>query len=337
MTTDESKASSGADVHFFPRFFVIAPTVATLVLAAVAWTAPLSDAQRIQAVWTLAGIVVGLALAILYRHFEVYRALGDTKRLLDSSIAASNMVVKLNQRMAKIESSLMSEDQYGRLCEVNDAMGAIAGARLKLTMFSDLIRWKEERIFSHWHSELSSLSGGVIEIDDARKELNTNEIFLRTIPKRFVKAVSFEDEEFWRSPEGAAFLEAHSEVVRTKGLKIVRIFIIDGDESKYRETFEQQKAHGIEVRYLSRSQTSDLAPEDFVIYDDDAVRIGFRPHETENKHAKLINKFAKVTIRKDEVDQYNETFQFLLTRSHTPSGNPVEPSANGAAAHGARL
>ena len=317
MLKEDSSNPKESD-EFIPRLFVIIPTLVTLGLATTVWLAKFTDSQRVQGVWTLVGVVLGLAIAILYRHFELFKNLGETRTLLGRAIESNNLVIRLNQRMAKIESSLMSNEQYERLCLLNDAMGAIAGTRLKLATFSDLIRWKEERIFGQWHTALADLSNGIIEIDDTKKELLTNEIFLRTIPRQMVRAVSFEDEEFWNSREGASFLEAHLAVTRAKGVRITRIFIIDENEEKYRTTFQQQRAHGINVRYVPRSHTAGLHPEDFVIYDDSAVRIGFRPNEEAERRGKLINKFARVTVRAREIEHYVETFDVLLKRSSEP-------------------
>lgn len=322
MSNRDKQNTKGADDYFVPRLFIVIPVLVALILAIVGWTAHLSDSQRIQAIWALIGVLLGLILTVLYRHFEVYRSLGDAKRSLDASISANNSVVQLNNRMAKIEFGLRSDEQFSKLCAMNDTMGAIASTRLRLATFSDLIRWKEERIFSHWQTALAELSEGLIEIDDAHKELNTNEVFLRTIPQARVRAVSFEDEEFWGSPEGMSFLNAHKELSASRGVKITRIFIVDGDIKKYEATFDHQRECGIDVRYLPRTSiTDDSIVEDFVIYDDEAVRVGYRAADSTASRSKLINKFARITVRRDEVDRYVEAFEFLFKRSFTASGS----------------
>lgn len=312
MTQPDSN-SNQKDV-FIALWFIAIPIIVAVALALFELI-DVTDRVRIQGTWILVGICLGLIITILYRHYELFRTIGETRQAVNNAISSSDVVIRLNQRMAKIEYSLKTDDQFKRLCSLNDAMGEIASVRLDHSVLSDLIRWKEERIFSHWQRELANLSLGIIEIDDASKELNTNEFFLRTLPEHKVRAVSFQDEVFWNSNEGQSFLDAHSDVVRQKGIKIVRIFIIDDELTKYAVTFEQQQTHDVEVRYVRRTSVVDLSPEDFVIYDERAVRIGYPATGAEAADRVLINKYARLTTQRETVDSYDETFEALLKQS----------------------
>lgn len=306
---------SRKQAQFLPYLFVIIPILLTIILGGTAWLVKLTDTQRIQATWTLASFLVGAAATIVLRHVELFRSISDMRLSIEKSAEKNEHLFELNKRMMRVENALRDETQFERVASLNDAMGSITAMRLTHPGVSDLISWKSERLFSKALREHMDLAMGLIYIDDVNKELNTNETLLRTLPKDTVEAVSYQDDLFWNSPEGASLLEAHKEINEKGGVKSRRVFIVEGESPELTVRLNIQKQNHIEVRVINKDRLAGQKPEDFVIYDDKFVRTGYLAEEDRRGHGSLSNKFAMLTWQRDRVDHHKELFRALWLRA----------------------
>lgn len=294
---------------FLPYLMVLLPILLSAALAAIAWIAPLDDSHRIQAIWTLCALLIGMSVTMLLRHFELHKTVTELTRSIETARQSTEDTLKLNSRMMRLEKALHEDDQFDRLAEFNDVLGGIVETRLTNPDLSELIIWRTERIFERAVASHRELSQGVLIIDDEHKELNTNELLFRTLTQKEIKAVSFEDEEFWRAPEGQEFLKAHEELIKTRGIKIRRLFVLDRPVEEYHQTLNRQVSCGVEVKTITREKASRVKLEDFVLYDDKIMRTGYVAPDA-GSHAGL-HKYACVTWQPKRLAPYIEAFESL--------------------------
>jgi uncharacterized protein DUF6879 len=153
-------------------------------------------------------------------------------------------------------------------------------------------------------SDWSELAQGQLAIPEPR-ELWFNRDLLR-ISRHRVRAIAYEDQPFWEAPEGRAFLEANREIVKA-GRRLTRIFVFASPINQTDiDQMKSQASLGIEVRVLPPPYVHDDDKLDFVVYDDDAVRV-----------AQGIGKRkrAMLYISKREVRHHIERFNNLEERS----------------------
>lgn len=305
---------------FLPYMLIVVPILLSAGLAAVAWLLPLEDTKRIQALWTLTALLIGSVMTILLRHYELHKSITELTRGVADARASNENIAQANGRAMRIEQSLRDDEQFNRIAKLNDVMGKIYEARLTHPDLNDLIRWRVGRLFDraiHSHTELST---GLIVIDDENKELNTNEVFLRNLAEREIKAVSFEDEVFWSSPEGAEFLRAHEQVIQSKRIKIRRIFVLERPVDEYQKTLEKQLEVGVEVKTISREKAQKVKLEDFVLYDNRFMRTGYQPPDVGPHDG--MHKFASLTWQAARLEPYVEAFDSLWRQGLPFPGQP---------------
>lgn len=304
---------------FLPYLMVVLPISLAAGLAAIGWVFPLDDSLRIQAIWTLCALLSGMCLTMLLRHYELHKTITDLTRSIEGARQTTEDTLKLNSRMMRLERALHADDQFDRLAEFNDALGGIIETRLTNPDLSELIGWRTERIFEQAVNSHRELSQGVLIIDDEHKELNTNELLLRTLARKEIKAVSFEDEEFWGAPEGQEFLNAHEELIKTRGIRVRRLFVLDRPVDEYKQTLLNQIACGVEVKTITRDKAVRVKLEDFVIYDDKIMRTGYVAPDAGSRAG--LHKYACVTWQAKRLGPYIEAFESLWRQGTRFSGD----------------
>lgn len=88
-----------------------------------------------------------------------------------------------------------------------------------------------------------------------------------------LRAVSYQDEHWWRSAGGDTYLE-HHEALLSRGVEITRIFLIQGDRGfeALAPTLEKHIDLGIQAYVLDPESVESSSRRDFVIYDDVLLR-----------------------------------------------------------------
>lgn len=109
---------------------------------------------------------------------------------------------------------------------------------------------------------------GTVEIPADEEPLLTQEAAQEC---RFsLKAVSFQDDEWWNSADGAAYLNIHRDL-KVRGVEMTRIFLVSGEsQASLGHTLREHLEIGIRTYALSLDLIDN--PEDFVIYDEQFVR-----------------------------------------------------------------
>jgi hypothetical protein len=151
----------------------------------------------------------------------------------------------------------------------------------------------------------AELANGRLAIPESR-ELSFNRIGLQISTRRF-RATSYQDERFWRMPEGQVFLLANADAVKA-GKSIQRIFIYDSKITQENcEQMASQAALGIDVRVLLPGSVEEDDKLDLAIYDDIAARVA---------QLTLAHRMrATLCISDREVRAYSERFNNILERS----------------------
>jgi hypothetical protein len=179
---------------------------------------------------------------------------------------------------------------------------------------ASLLEWKRTEIFNAMLDGLRSLADGDLLIESPEKELITNGEFLATLCRRTFRAVSYQDEEFWATDAGKAFLAIHSAAI-VRRVDLERIFIIERSrEDELKPVFAIQKRIGISARVVFKDQLSRHAEsvQDFVIYDDQYVRFAkLKDHPTN-----AIDKVATLSKNPATIERFSNHYRVLHSHSH---------------------
>lgn len=327
LPSEERARRRSSERALVRRAFEIAICVAIAILVYV-FTADITEAAFLQAISGFCGLMIGFQAQYFFQNLHSesrVRALQDDleelKEEIDSQGAKTHRTVELHERMGRIQDSLRTELQFKRLADFNDLLRNVDLQKNASPPLLEHIEWKERRIITYAMGQLEKLATGTVEIDDIDRELITNSQFLLTLAKDRVRAISFQDEAFWDSPEGKSFLEAHVNAV-ARGLRITRIFVLTGTPTAPTvATIRKQVDLGVEV-FVYQASTIDLTQiEDFVIYDSAFVRLGLLPQigpfESDRQTNPGLSKFAKLTNNQDEVQRYEYRFEALRMRAHS--------------------
>lgn len=182
----------------------------------------------------------------------------------------------VSKKMQSLERALDSEMAFSYIHAELDFLESIRNVKAR---FKKAVRFIEEihiDSYNRFHRKLHSLAQGIVEIDEVTRELSTNNEFLRELPSRFVRAVSYLDGHFFQTPEGKKLLNTQSELVKN-GIANTRIFILTGDPLKdptVDDIMQQGNEYKITCLVVTEAtlRAKHFAPEDFVIYDDIYVR-----------------------------------------------------------------
>jgi hypothetical protein len=296
-----------------------------------AFTSDISQAAFLQAISGFCGLMIGFQAQYFFQNLHsesriqsVQDDLDTLKDVVKQQGDTTRSTVELHERIGRIQDSLRTEQQFERLASFNDLLRDIDRQKSEVTAaLAEHISWKERRIITSAMGQLEKLSTGTIEIDDSDRELITNSEFLLSLAKERVRAVSFQDEAFWSSPEGEHFLEAHQSA-KASGIKISRVFVLTGTPSAPTvQTIQKQLQQGLDV-YVHIATEAELSlMQDFVIYDANFIRLGLVPQIGPFDHGRAaslgLSKFARLTNNQDEVQQFEYRFEALRRKAFPAS------------------
>lgn len=179
--------------------------------------------------------------------------------------------------------------------------------------------FNNEMFMSRARSSLDAFVDALSLLADGRLQVAVHEDLLFTIEllnscKGKLMAASWQNKiEYWDSPEGKNYVEAHRDFIQCRRGKVTRVFIIRRDEVKdYIRIMKAQADLGIEIRVaIAETLHTDLL-EGFVVYDDSAVRL-----ERWISGAYLS---AILSIDPNEVRNYVRKYTELYLRSELLAG-----------------
>ena len=174
-------------------------------------------------------------------------------------------------------------------------------------VFSSILAARLDRI----SEDVKGIMNGRFEVSEAQETRVTKILIKDGNWRSNVKAVNYDEEDWWLSGEGYRYLSDHR-VLTDMNVAIKRIFIISiKDVSFIGEVLDEHKKINAEAFVLTvdevkkhEGRENDLLV-DFVVYDDELVRFA------DPKSAERIGKFAIITNGKESVDQFLDRFARL--------------------------
>jgi len=192
-----------------------------------------------------------------------------------------------------------SPDELAR--RVQDAVRSL----YKVTPFLQEVAQEQLAKFA---AEINLLASGTFRCSADEEPFFTNLAVRRC--KYTLKAVSYQDLEWWADAQGSDYLYAHREL-RKQDVDMTRIFVAPrNDWPRLRPTFEEHVEIGIRTLVVDQDAVSGPPLRDFVIYDDLLLRTASAvlDDESSSKTAEFTDVAAQIT---DAVAD----FEFLLRRA----------------------
>jgi hypothetical protein len=186
---------------------------------------------------------------------------------------------------------------------------------LSIKAFGDSEYTTRYKTFLHmFQDQLSFIAEGRIRIEPHEEMLLAIEDLSRCNKKLHVS--SWRDTvEYWRLPEGKAYVEATEQLIKEKGIEVIRIFILKQCElEEYKDILSEQKSKGIRVRVAIEENLPSECIEAYIIYDTQAVRTetlirGYQKNAIlsidKNDIYRYVRKFAELQLRSDDLEYIN--------------------------------
>jgi hypothetical protein len=137
------------------------------------------------------------------------------------------------------------------------------------------------------------------------------------LASKSLKAVSYEEDEFWTQPQGERYFQEQKALLAKDGFEIRRLFVVKSDASPdlkeaYRKVIEEQLTARISVGVIQLPATERLASklEDFVVYDESYVRYA---HADAMNDDRGLAKTATLSLDRQLAERYLELFRSLET------------------------
>ncbi len=271
----------------------------------------------------LFGMVIGLTIRVieLSGGIKTYTGELNTALLEPLQLEFKNLgnnlveVALANERMGKLERLLQTEAQFERVHALGRSWSTAYEARDRFSKLSSVIDWKRQQADARLDTiaqGLASIGIGRIEIDDPIKEFSLNSELIRLIASTEIKAVSFEDSDFWASAVGKRTLQINKEFLSQPNRMIRRLFI-QKTLDEYKDLLKAQVESGVAVRTISANDVPGIYNQyewDFVVYDDVAVRVGYQPKTASNSR-QGVEKYALILMDPDDIQARSNKFEAL--------------------------
>lgn len=218
---------------------------------------------------------VALALRHLHLNARFDEHAGTSSRRMQTIEQAIASAQLANGRIAALEPHLRDERDFDLMVRITSKWREIDNLVTRVPELHDLVRWKlDATLHDLWRNWEKLGKGGMI-VSDSDQEFELNALILRLLRPELVRAVSWRDEVYWRSPFGNSFLNQQAEYLNADRAREVRrvFFTIPGAD--YEDIFAQQLAAGVTVRRIGVdeiSRANRIVP-DVVIYDARCLKV----------------------------------------------------------------
>ena len=258
------------------------------------------------------GVIVTLLMIIWSNGDKIVDIVGGmTVTILTLQISELWRHRQLAPRLSSLERAATNDVLYKILVNQIDAVEQINLLKGQYPRSSSFVEERLNEAFGRLGDVLQTLCQGRINIDKEWRELTSNTDFLLQLPERSVRAVSYQDEEFWDEPEGVKFLNAHKKVLDER-VQVARIFILpESHLDGQRELIMRQVGLGISCYIIMEEKLDQQFREDFVLYDDCYVRFAQLVAHT----ATNTLKHATLTRESDKLREYVDKYEYLEARS----------------------
>ncbi len=230
---------------------------------------------QLTAISIIIGLVGGLICAIVSHNEIVVDVIaGLSVAIFTVQVGEILSHSSLSGKRESLERAMDSRMTFERINSILNNLESIEKLRTGHPEADPFVQECLHNCFTTLNGNLGLIACGEVRIDSTCRELTTNKEFLLTLPSHLVRAVSYQDEEFWTTNEGTDFLRAHEEAI-ANGREIHRIFVLKQDNaSRQRATISKQMDTGIKCYIVIEENLSAEYHEDFVVYDDKYARVG---------------------------------------------------------------
>ena len=213
------------------------------------------------------------AVALAVRHLHLNARFDEhvgnsTRRMqaIEDAIATAQLA---NHRIAALEPHLRDEEDFAIMVRIATEWRSINTLIARVPELQDLVQWKLRAILHDLWTNWQKLGNGGMLVSDSDQEIELNALILRLLKPRTVRAVSWNDEAYWRSAFGKAFLVQQKEYLCGDREREVRRVFFTKPAIDYSDIFAQQIAAGITVRQIGLDEIARAKRkvQDVVIYD----------------------------------------------------------------------
>ena len=160
--------------------------------------------------------------------------------------------------------------------------------------------------------ELTNFNDAVNDIESEKYNFSPDDEIVITkelveSPRKSIKAVSYQDIDWWKSPHGKLYLSLQSNAKKQyPSLEITRIFIVNNKEKNaLKHIFNEHEKLSLKYYIVDVSKVPPARLSDFVIYDDKIVRLAKQVDGT-------IGKSATLSTQSSVLNDAIKHFQMLL-------------------------
>lgn len=197
---------------------VALPLVTVLALYFFTKQKGIGDPERILIITTLSSLLISLIIGIIFKLWDTSSGIDNIEAELTLLSQKTDDLINIECEKNKITKLKLTEYEYSILLEMAESFSLTRKIYQSHIGLRSILDWKNSNLSKNINDLKNSLSANKIVIDEPNKEWVSNNELLKTLSKKTVKAVSIEDNEFWNSPAGDAFLKTHVELINKKNL-----------------------------------------------------------------------------------------------------------------------
>ena len=164
----------------------------------------------------------------------------------------------------------------------------------KLHQRHDFIKMQSVERFSKFTKEFLAMADGTFRCRAEEEPYLTRVAYWQA--KSTIRAVSYQDEQWWESKRGRDYLRLHDEVRnKNKNIEITRIFLVPEDrQPDLKKTFERHVELGISTFVMSPHDVGAELCRELVIFDEELLRVGGSPRIDDLKAAEFTDNPARI-------------------------------------------
>jgi hypothetical protein len=219
-------------------------------------------------------LLYGVALRVLQLNTSVSDHISKTSSSSDSILNLVGDLKHSNVRLSKISEHIDEIKRFDDLVEIAKSSSEIRFLSSKNDRASGLIEWRQDELIADCKRNLARLASGELVFSDPEEEWALNAKLISFLQPSLIRAISRNDEHFWRSKVGKAFLDEQKiYLCENQDRKIMRIFVVQEKED-YEAILAAQISAGILVRQISEAEflKFKIKESDFVIYENLCLR-----------------------------------------------------------------
>lgn len=242
-------------------------------------------------------------------YFAIGMSLGlpVLTNLILHRITHEKSITELKTEILKIKSVMSDIENLMDLPDERKAISDLANNINSLNRFYDAPFFRKQAAIQlkEFCELIKEMANGVYECSPEEEIFLTKNIILDTTGS--LKAVSYQDTDWWIGTEGNSYLSLHLNAIREgKVTSAIRIFIADNDEKALlTDVINKHNEYDVETFVLNPCEVPRDCLKDFVIYGDFIVR------EADSPMQGVLGKKARFSKKDTELYKAIERFEIL--------------------------